>query len=112
MFAEGGRHQEEVVAVGDTGKIEAYLPSSEVSIGLRDTSWFSPVTEVVSAPSGAVEGHHHGSSYIEDARFIEAIRSGSPAEVTLEDGLWSVAVGVAAHRSIDEARPVLLREVM
>jgi predicted dehydrogenase len=42
----------------------------------------------------------------------EAIRGGRPAEVTLEDGLWSVAVGQAAHRSIDEGRPVHLQEVL
>jgi hypothetical protein len=31
--------------------------------------------------------------------------------VTAEDGLLSVAVGVAAHRSIDEGRPVTLAEL-
>ena len=33
-------------------------------------------------------------------------------EVTVEDGLWSVAVGAAAHRSIDEGRAVTLDEVL
>ncbi len=112
MFAEGGRHQEEVVVVGDKGKAEAYLPSSELSIGLRSSSWFSPTTEVVHNCDARVPGHHHGSSYIEDLRFVEAIRSGTPPEVTLDDGLMSVAVGVAAHRSIDEQRAVYLSEVM
>jgi len=30
----------------------------------------------------------------------------------LTDGLWSVAMGVAAHRSIDEKRPVPIAEVL
>ena len=112
MFAEGGRHQEEVVGVGSLGKIEAYLPSSELSIGMRDTSWFSPTTEKVTNPDDVVEGFHHGSSFTEDRRFIEAIRNGTEPEVTVRDGLMSVAVGVAAHRSIEEARPVLMSEVL
>ena len=32
--------------------------------------------------------------------------------VTLEDGLWSVAIGEAAHRSIAENRPVTLAEIL
>jgi predicted dehydrogenase len=43
---------------------------------------------------------------------LESIRSGRPPAVTLTDGLWSVAVGVAAHRSIDEGRPVEVAEVL
>ncbi len=42
----------------------------------------------------------------------DAVRSGGPAGVTVEDGLWSVAMGVAAHRSIDEGRPVELVELV
>ena len=32
--------------------------------------------------------------------------------MTVQDGLWSVAMGVAAHRSIDLGRPVDLAEVL
>ena len=38
--------------------------------------------------------------------------AGSVPAVGLDDGLWSVAVGVAAHRSIDEGRAVTLDEVL
>jgi hypothetical protein len=31
--------------------------------------------------------------------------------VTVDDGYWSVATGVAAQRSIEEGRPVLLAEL-
>ena len=57
------------------------------------------------------EGFHHGASYVEHLRFIEALRSGSAPAVGVDEGLWSVAVGEAAHRSIDEGRPVLLAEL-
>jgi predicted dehydrogenase len=57
-------------------------------------------------------GLHHGSSYLEHLHFLSAVRDGAPVEVTLEDGLWSVAMGVAAHRSIELGRPVDLAEVL
>jgi predicted dehydrogenase len=41
-----------------------------------------------------------------------AIRTGAPAEVTLHDGLMSVAMGEAAHRSIASGRPVMMSEVL
>jgi predicted dehydrogenase len=56
-------------------------------------------------------GAHHGASYEELARFCAAVLAGGPAEVTVEDGLWSVATGVAAHRSIAEGRAVRLAEL-
>jgi len=60
----------------------------------------------------AYEGFHHGSSYLEHLDLIAAIRSGGAPTVSLEDGLLSVAMGVAAHRSIDEGRPVTIDEVL
>ena len=58
------------------------------------------------------KGLHHGSSYIEHVRFLDAVRTGGRAEVTLDDGLWSVAMGVAAHRSIELGRPVAMSELL
>jgi predicted dehydrogenase len=57
-------------------------------------------------------GLHHGASYLEHVAFLDAIRTSKPASVTLEDGLWSVAVGEAAHRSIDQGRAVMIEEVI
>ena len=60
----------------------------------------------------AYEGFHHGSSYLEHLDLLAAVRSGGRAGVGLAEGLRSVAVGVAAHRSIDEGRAVTLDEVL
>ena len=84
-------------------------------------------------------GLHHGASYLEHVDFADAIRthrgarassieSGSAVRdaiaaaheavlnlgtlVSLEDGMWSVAMGEAAHRSIAENRPVPLSEIL
>jgi predicted dehydrogenase len=112
MFAEAGRNQSEIVAVGDKGKVESYLPISEISVGIRGKHWFSTDTEKVTAPEVPYTGHHEGSSYIEHVQFRDAIRRGSAPEVSLEDGLLSVAMGVAAHRSIEEGRAVTMDEVL
>jgi myo-inositol 2-dehydrogenase / D-chiro-inositol 1-dehydrogenase len=57
-------------------------------------------------------GHHYGASYIEHVKFLHAMREGLPAEVSLEDGVRSVAIGVAAHRSIAMGLPVNMADVL
>ena len=57
-------------------------------------------------------GQHFGASYVEHQRFAAAIRNGTAPEITLEEGLRSVATGLAAHRSIKTGRPVLMSEVL
>ena len=112
MFAEASEHQEELSVVGPLGKVEAFLPSCEVRVGLRATGRPGIASEVVHDPRVAYEGFHHGSSYLEHLDLIEAIRHRRAPEVSLEDGLLSVAMGVAAHRSIDQGRAVELAEVL
>jgi len=114
MFAEGGRYEQELSVVGDRGKLETTVPG--------DTVWHGARPEFGSSPAGPVaipapladevrySGFHHGSSYREHLRFIEQIRAGGDALVTVDDGLWSVAMGAAAHRSIEQGRPVELAE--
>ena len=56
MFAEGGENQEELVAVGDRGKVEARLPSGLALTGLRDGEWFSPTVETFGSGEGRGNG--------------------------------------------------------
>lgn len=110
MFAEGTKNEQELVATGDAGKIEAFVPESMVRIGDRKT-W--KVTEhEISDDRIKYLGAHEGSSYLEHLDFIESIERGLPANVTLEDGRLAVAVGQAGHLSIAEGRPVMLDEVL
>jgi predicted dehydrogenase len=109
MFAEGGRNEQEIVAVGDTGKLETAVPGDgNLHLGRR-------VDRSVTAIPVPVEdvghvGFHHGASYVELRRFIDAVRGAGAVEVDTTAGLWSVVVGAAAHRSIDERRPVDIAE--
>lgn len=112
MFAEASVNQEELSVVGDEGKAEAFLPSKEVRVGRRADGRDGVRREVVTDDRVRWEGFHHGSSYLEHLDFLAACRSGGVPAVSLDDGLWSVAVGVAAQRSIAERRIVELDEVL
>jgi len=109
MFAEGSRNERELVVTGDIGKLEGFDNDHLVRIGRRTDGHVQEV--VVRDDRVRSGGQHHGSSYLEHLALAEALRSGAPPAVTLEDGLWSVAVGEAAHRSIDEGRVVAIAEV-
>ncbi len=112
MFAEGSVNNEELSIVGRTGKAEAFIPSGQVRVGQRKQWNRGVVEETITDDRVLVEGFHHGASFLEHLDFAEAIRNQTPALVTAEDGYWSVLMGAAAHRSIDEGRVVAIRELL
>lgn len=120
MFAEGSAYEQELVAVGDAGKVEVRLPGfmevargrrAQLVVGSRGGDWPVMVSELGDDERVRHVGAHHGASYLEHLDFCATIRDGARPTVTVDDGLWSVAMGVAAHRSIDEGRPVRLDEL-
>ena len=52
------------------------------------------------------------SYYIEMCEFVDSILKGKTLSVTGKDGLLSVAIGLAAKKSMDEKRPVRLDEIL
>lgn len=113
MFAEATFDQEEMSVVGELGKVEARIPSDTIRVGRRGEHHIGSV-ESYTATDERIrhQGLHHGSSYLEHVDFLAAIRTGGRPAVTLDDGYWAVAVGAAAHRSIELGRPVELAELM
>ena len=124
MFAENSVDNEQILVVGDEGKLESLLPSLTLRYGRR-ADWGTREVWGQTGSSGKgvstrriwdtgikYMGNHFGASYVEHARFAQAIREGLPPEVTLEEGLRSVATGVAAHRSLDAKRVVAMAEVL
>ena len=124
MYAENSIDNEHIVVVGDAGKLESLLPSLTLRYGRRE-DWGR--REAWGQPSGTDKGvavrrvwdtnikyagQHFGASYIEHQHFAAALRGGTPPEITLEEGLRSVATGLAAHRSIASGQPVLLSDVL
>ncbi len=113
MFADATHNQEELAVVGDTGKVEALIPEDVLRTGRRGEHWIGGVhEEPVIDETITYAGLHRGSSFVQHQRFAAAVRSGSGPEVSVHDGLLSVAVGVAAHRSIEEQRVVSMSEIV
>jgi myo-inositol 2-dehydrogenase/D-chiro-inositol 1-dehydrogenase len=109
MFAEASQHSQELAATGDEGKVECLIPDSVVVVGRRNPR--SVETIPVSIPEAALKaGSHHGASYFQHLDFEATLREGKPAKVSAWDGLMAVTMGLAAQRSIEEGRPVMMSE--
>jgi myo-inositol 2-dehydrogenase/D-chiro-inositol 1-dehydrogenase len=124
MFAENSIDNEHITVVGDEAKLESLLPSLTLRYGRREDWGRREVWGQASGTGRGVSvrrvwdtniryaGQHFGASYIEHEHFARAIREGLPAEITLEEGLRSVATGLAAHRSIETGLPVNMADIL
>lgn len=121
MFAEGSRYQEEISAVGPTGKIEALVPGP--GRFWPDHLGNPPVPKLIVSPrdpKGPREldipvdpelleaGDHNGSTYYQHKYFADAVRTGGRPHVSLADGAWAVRMGLAAQESAATGQAVLL----
>jgi predicted dehydrogenase len=114
MFAEGARNQEELTAVGDRARLDAFIPDSDLVFSPR-VGFGQPkqieVSHVAVDPAALEAGSHHGATYYQLQAFLEAAAGRAPVQVTADDGLRAVAMGVAAEISAREHRPVLMSEL-
>ncbi len=109
MFAEASANAQELAATGDAGKVECLMPRGVVITGRRASRTLETV-DVTIPEDAAAAGYHHGASYYQHLAFQQAIREETPPAVSARDGLVAVAMGLAAHRSIEEGRPVMMSE--
>ncbi len=119
MYAEGARYQEEISAVGPAGKIECFVPGPgrfwPTHLGTP------PVAQVIVSPRRpkgpmAVDipvdptlleaGDHNGSTFYQHVLFQRAVRREISPEVSLDDGAWAVAMGLAAQEAVLTGQPV------
>ena len=124
MFAENSVDNEVISVVGSEGKLESLIPSLTLRVGRREDWGKRDVWGQASGTGRGVAtrrvwdtniryaGQHFGASWIEHQKFARAIREGLPAEISLEEGLRSVATGMAAQRSIATGQAVLLSEII
>ncbi|WP_105566103.1 Gfo/Idh/MocA family protein [Microbacterium halophytorum] len=119
MFAEGTQFQEHLSVTGDVAKVEVGVPvasshwggagaNSYVTLSPRDPQ--GPATDEIAVdPELEAAGGHYGSTFFEHQKFQQVVRGEADVEVTLEDGLRAVLMGLAAERSAAEHAPVDLR---
>lgn len=119
MFAEGSRYQEEISAVGPSGKIEALVPGPgrfwPEHLGPPPTA---QLIESPRAPMGPVAieipvdpalleaGDHNGSTFYQHQKFKAALLGHQPIEVTVEDGMKAVLMGLAAQESAASGKAI------
>jgi len=51
-------------------------------------------------------GDHNGSTFYQHERFARVLRGEQSVEVTLQDGLKAVLIGLAVHRSIETGEAI------
>jgi predicted dehydrogenase len=122
MFAEGSAYQEEICAVGSKAKLECLIPGPEMTwpddlsepqakVVFSPRHPRRPVEKVVEVDEAIMAaGSHHGSTYFEHLGFKAAIESNATVEVTIQDGLKAVALGLAAQASATRRRVMEMTE--
>ena len=58
------------------------------------------------------QGFHHGASYLEHLGFLDAIKNKTSPEVTVNDGLMSIVLGIAAQESIATGKLVKIANLI
>ena len=114
MFAEGARWQEEFSVTGSRGRLECFIPGHRYEDADRAEIEYSPRAEgaaierlpVDVPPEILKAGGHHGSTYYQHQKFRKAVLGEGPVEVTLQDGLKAVVIGLAAELSARQKRSV------
>lgn len=129
MFAEGSRHQEELIVTGMQGRLEAYLPENKVFLYQRptDAAWPDkskpPPAESIreeifecsdlstvypfadDIPNHA--GYHYCSTAVEWKYLLDAVQQWKEdpsqnfvPQVSLEDGIAAVEMGISAMSNV------------
>jgi hypothetical protein len=129
MYADGSRHQEEVIVTGTKGRLEAYLPENKVYAFQRPSTdlW---TDRTVPPPLGAIKcqvwdcsdaaevhhtdptvlpkhgGYHYGSTAVEWYKLLNAFRQYEETGiwkplVSLDDGIRAVEMGLQATRALN-----------
>lgn len=127
MYAEGSRHQEEIIVTGTHGRLEAYLPENKVYAYRRpghgewsDRSIPPPKpaervydcsdVNAVHGIHGKIPthgGYHYSSTAVEWYQLLRAMRTHRETghwkpDVSLADGLAAVQIGLQATKSLQE----------
>lgn len=119
MFAEGAEYHEHLSVIGDKAKVECFIPvhaehwpgheDVPAEVVLSPRSPVGPVRRAIEVDEEILAaGGHHGSTYYEHLGFREVVLGDGAVEVTVDDGLRAVRMGLAAEQSAREGKAVEL----
>ncbi|MBT8328765.1 MAG: Gfo/Idh/MocA family oxidoreductase [Desulfofustis sp.] len=130
MFCDGSYFQEEISVLGEKGKLECLVPGPDRlwavddlddlghSTGFTGSHRDSEIVYSPRSPKGPVRetvkvdtslqlaGDHQGSTFYQHQKFYDVVCGNGTVEVTLDDGLQAVLIGLAAEQSIREHQAV------
>lgn len=135
MFCDGSFYQEEITVLGEKGKLECLVPGpdrlwaadsvdeighstgftgkhrdSEIIYSPRSPK--GPVREAVTVDTSLqLAGDHQGSTFYQHQKFHELLCGSGTVEVTINDGVQAVMIGLAAEQSIREHRAIDIAEI-
>lgn len=113
MFAEASEYQEEITAVGASGKITCRVPGPsrfwpEAIMGPQPTAELviehreprrRERQDIPVDPVLLKAGDHNGSTFYQHEKFLSVVRGTGTVEVTLADGINAALIGLAAEHS-------------
>ena len=122
MFADGSWFQESIVVVGSHAKVECQIPGpnrfwpmeslGEPPVPILTLSPRNPkgpkTLEIPIDPILLEAGDHNGSTFYQHERFARVLRGEQKVEVTLQDGINAVLMGLAAQHSIETGEAINL----
>lgn len=110
---------EELIVCGDGGRLKAFenrdfLPTPRPSTHLEIMRGENQPSRISTPcyPSFIEESGHNGSSYFEHTNFINNIEGKETNAATVEEGFWSVVVGVAAEESVKTGQTVDIGDLL
>lgn len=110
---------EELTVCGDGGHLKAYetkdyLPADRPSTHLEVLCGEHKPSKITtpSYPERIQESGHHGSTYYEHKYFIDSIEGQESTAATIDEGFWSIVVGVAAEESIKTGGVVYIDDLL
>lgn len=110
---------EEITLCGDQGRLTAnerrdFLPVARPTNHLEVMRGEAKPSRITTPcyPAHIEQSGHCGATYYEHVHFIDNIEGKQTSTATVEEGFWSVVVGVAAEESVKRGQVVYIDELL
>lgn len=110
---------EELILCGDGGRLKGYehedfLPVPRPKMGLEILCGESKPARLITPayPAYIESSGHNGATFYEHIGFLDNIEGKRTNTATVEEGFWSVVVGVAAEESVQTGQVVQINDLL